>query len=142
MLIVNTTLEDLLKSGYCMLPMLREQIPVEEIEGKLPEEYVAHAREGTLKAAVLQKKNEQRILFFFFDEATLRFANSIIDNAHANATATVYVTFGISFLQLDDADHYNLDNVLTSFKQVLGWDVKPSDLGHDLFEFLIVDQPA
>jgi len=143
MTVMNGKLEDFLAKGYQLLPMLRERIPVEEVEAKgMPEAYVEQARAGNLKAAVLQKSGEQGILFFFFDEPTRQYAQALIDNAHANATATIYVTFGISFLQRGYAAHYNLDNVLTSFKAVYGWEVKPSSLGRELFYFLLVDQPA
>jgi hypothetical protein len=132
-----------LSQGFQMLPMLREVIPVEEVEDKgLPQLYVEQARAGNLKAAVLQKPGHQGLLYYFFDEATRQYAQSLIDDAHANTTATVSVSFGISFLQMGHAAHYNLDNVLASFKIVYGWEVKPSPLGRELFEFLLLDQPT
>ncbi len=83
--LVDAKLRDLLDDGYTMLPHLLDQFTNEEIQEKnIPEIYHEHARNKTLKAAVLQCPGKQEILYFFFDAETLTFTQSVIDKAHAN----------------------------------------------------------
>jgi hypothetical protein len=136
-------LDELVRKGYRLRAHYRSKISAEEAEAKgLPENYIGAARAGKLKAAVLHGPQGQGVLHFFYDAETMRYLQSHIDRAHANASGGIYILFSISFLQIGQSTHYNLDNVLTSMKELFGAEVKRAELGGNLFEVFLVNLPA
>ena len=140
---VSKSVENLVQNGYKIRAFYRRGVSSEEaVDRNLGQEYVDNAKQGNLKAALLLGPDGELVLRYFYDFETLDYIDAYISYANANPTAGVYIIFSISFLQLGTTTHYNLDNVLASMKAHFGWNVKPSPLGSQLFEMLIVTDRA
>ena len=140
---VSKSVESLVQKGYKMRAFYRRGVSSEEaVDRNLGEEYVENAKQGNLKAALLLSPEASQCCATSMITETLGYLDAYISYANANPSAGVYIIFSVSFLQLGTTTHYNLDNVLASMKTHFGWSVKPSPLGGQLFEMLIVTDRA